>query len=469
VSTFLSPEEIGRRCNSLQCELIGTYTKSIDLANFRCLLCGDQFASSFNKLSTHRTEGQPGCSKCFTARNRRFELERYLDTLRSYAESRGGRLITTQITSAKNRVTFQCAQKHEWSSVAEATKNQHTWCPNCAGVTPRTLKQLRIIVESRGGRLISSTYVNVDTKYDYECVLGHRFSNSFKKVEAGQWCPTCNKGRISEEVTRTTFEQLFEAPFQKVRPQWLRNSRGRLMELDGANLQLRLAFEYQGQQHFRKNLFIKDDEKLAQRMADDKTKELLCAENGITLVILTHEMMYKDFPLEIRRQLIIAGYPLGPLNFAKPIDLSKAYVRNDRLRELRSLLAPKNIEVLSTAWLGSDSSYEFKCHTCGHTWSALGNMFFNSRRVSGCDKCGRKRAGEAQKLNIEVLREFAARFGGEILSTEYVQRRHQYNWRCAVGHEFEGNFNNMAHRNQFCSLCEGRTLRPRKSGKHTSA
>ena len=396
------------------------------------------------------------------------ELDRYLNTLRAYANSRGGYITTTLITSAKDRVAFQCAQNHEWSSVAEAIINQRTWCPHCAGQTPRTLKQLSLIAESRGGRVLSSEYVNVDTKYDYECVLGHRFSNSFKKVEGGQWCPTCNKGRISEEITRTTFEELFNAPFQKIRPLWLRNSRGRLMELDGANLELRLAFEYQGQQHFKKNLYIKDDEKLAQRIRDDKTKERLCADNGITLVILTHEMLYTNFPSEIQRQLISANYPVKDINFDKAIDLSKAYIRNDRLQELRDLLQPKNIEVLSTKWLGSDNPYDFKCLTCGHVWSALGNMFFNSRRVSGCLKCGHKRAGEAQKLNINVLRDFAAHFGGELVSTQYVRRRHTYKWRCVLGHEFEGNFNNMAHRKQFCSLCEGRTLRPRKTGKPTS-
>jgi len=325
------------------------------------------------------------------------------------------------------------------------------------------LDELRQITEARGGRLLSTEYSNVDTKYDFECVLGHRFSNSFKKVESGQWCPTCNKGRISEEVSRTTFEQLFGVPFQNERPQWLRNSRGRLMEIDGANLELGIGFEYHGAQHFRKNLYIKDDAKLAQRREDDVTKERLCREHGIALVVLTHEMTYPEFPEQIRKQLLEHGVDLSRVDFTAPIDLARAYVRTDRLEELRELLAPKNIEVLSTAWLGSDQPYDLKCHTCGYTWSALGNMFFNSRRVAGCDKCHRRKYGESLKLSLAPLVAYATSNGGELLSTDYVKRNHYYRWRCSVGHEFDGNFNNMKHRRQFCPVCEGRMKRKRKT------
>ena len=460
---FLTPMEIEKRCGNRQCVLIGDYTKSMAVSKFRCLLCGEEFQTTINKLTNERKDGQPGCTKCYTAFGRRSKLDVYLVAVQNYAESRGGTITTRQINSAKERVTFKCSNEHEWDSVAEAIINQRTWCPHCAGQTLRTLNELDQIAESRGGRLLSTAYVNVDAKYDFQCVLGHRFSNSFKKVEGGQWCPTCNKGKISEEVSRTVFEQLFGMPFQKERPQWLRNSRGRLMELDGANLELNIAFEYQGAQHFKKNLYMTDDTKLVQRIADDERKKQLCKRHGITLVVLTYEMHYANFPLEIKRQLIDAGYPLEALNFDKPIDLARAYIRNDRLEELRDLLGPKQIEVLSNKWLGSNASYDLKCLSCGHLWSASGNMFFNSRRVAGCDKCNRKKAGETQKLNMDALTEFAASFGGEVVSTAYVQRRYTYSWRCVAGHEFKGNFNNMAFRNQFCNVCEGRKLRPGKS------
>ena len=448
-----------------QCTPLEQYVKNTTRQQFQCNKCGQTFINSANKIKTLRKLGQPGCSDCYKLIAQNARAEKWTKAMRDYCAERGGTLVTPRITQIKDRVIFRCAESHQWEATAEAVKNLKTWCPHCAGMTPRTLDELRFIAESRGGRLLSTVYKNVDTTYNFECVLGHRFSNMFKKVEGGQWCPTCNKGHISEEVSRTTFEQLFGVPFQKERPQWLRNSRGRLMELDGANLELNLAFEYQGAQHFKKNLYITEDTKLVQRVADDETKVELCKEHGITLVILTHEMKYADFPSEIKQQLISANYSIARIDFDKPIDLAHAYVRIDRLEELRELLKPKQIEVLSNKWLSSDTSYSFRCLACEHEWKAKGQSFFNSRRVSGCDRCNRRLAGHMHRLDLDDLRAFAVTLGGELLSDTYTRRNAYYLWRCSTGHEFEGNYNNMAHRNQFCATCEGRTLRPARQKK----
>lgn len=392
--------------------------------------------------------------------NRKVKVDKLNDRLRAYTESRGGRVLTERVDRTKDRAEFECAEGHRWLATVEAILSQRSWCPHCSKNAKRSLDDLLAIVSARHGKLLSTEYAGVDAKYEYECVLGHRFSNSFKKVESGQWCPTCNKGRISEEVARTTFEQLFDVEFRKVRPAWLRNSRGRLMELDGANLDLGLAFEYHGAQHFRTNLYIKDDAKLQQRIADDATKAALCRDHGITLVVLTYEMEYQDFPNNIKEQLRAAGYPTPGIDFDRTPDLARAYVRDDRLKELRDLLAPKNVEVLSDKWLGVGHLYSFRCLTCDHHWQARGNAFFNQRRVAGCDRCARAVTGDRTRLNIDLLREYAASFGGELLSDTYVQRRWMYRWRCASGHEFERNFNNMAHRGQFCPHCDGKLYRP---------
>ena len=60
-------------------------------------------------------------------------------------------------------------------------------------------------------------------------------------VGRGQWCPTCNKGSKSEELARVAFQHAFHASFPKKRPKWLRNDRGRQMELDGFAEELGIA------------------------------------------------------------------------------------------------------------------------------------------------------------------------------------------------------------------------------------
>jgi len=316
------------------------------------------------------------------------------------------------------------------------------------------------IVEQRGGKVLSTEYKNSESPMDFECSLEHKFTNSFAHIKRGQWCPTCNKGSKSEEIARTTFEQLFNFPFPKTRPKWLRNARGNQMEIDGFCKELMIGFEYQGIQHFSKQIYGGN---LEQRITDDILKASLCEENGIHLFILTHEMSYEDFPKEIAKQASSFGVEM-PKDWEKlKIDIFEAYIRDDRIEELREILGKRLIEVLSPKYLGSNEYVELRCLRCRHTWKAKGNAFFNSRKTAGCDKCARRRAGLLNKLSLADLSSFANDNGGEILSQEYVKRNYWYNWRCRQGHEFEGNFNNMVFRKQFCPICEGRVVRKRKN------
>lgn len=307
----------------------------------------------------------------------------------------------------------------------------------------------------RGGRR-KSEYLNTDTPILIECSLGHEFEMRFSHVKRGQWCPTCNKGSKSEEIARTTFEQIFGKKFPKKRPKWLKNSRGFQMEIDGFCEELKIGFEYQGIQHFSLSIYGSD---VQLRNEDDKYKAKLCSSNGIRLFILTHAMEYRDFPKEIALQAKSLMVDM-PKNWKDlEVDIFQAFIREDRIHELKKLLAKRNVEVLTPKYLGSAQEIELRCLICRHTWKAKGNAFFNSRSVAGCDKCARRRSGLIQRLSIADLSEFAKNKNGELLSTEYVKRNHTYEWRCQSGHIFQGNFNNMAYRNQFCPTCENRQKR----------
>ena len=380
--------------------------------------------------------------------------QEHLKSLLMYVESKGGVVIDPRPVVKNDRVLVRCKERHEWEVTVGSLLTQGTWCPRCAGNSQRTLEELETIVKSRGGVLKTKEYRGVDGSYDFECNLGHSFTNRFKKIENGQWCPICSKGSKSEEIARTTLEQLFGEKFPKKKPKWLRNSRGYQMELDGYNEELMLAFEYQGIQHFQENHWGSD---VVQRREDDELKQKLCSQKGIVLIELTHEHQYLDFPEEIRKQLTSANYQAQNIDFEKPIDLSKAYIRNDRIEELRDLLASKQIRLLSNAWIGSNQKYEMECQVCGHHWFAAGNSFFNSRKISGCDYCSRREPANKQDLN--VLIQYAASHDGQLISTEYVRRNHTYEWQCRKGHLFEANFNNLMFREQFCPVCESRTLR----------
>ena len=64
------------------------------------------------------------------------------------------------------------------------------------------------------------------------------------------WCQLCSKSISNgEAITKATLEQIFGVAFPRERPNWLKMETHPL-ELDGVNHQLKLAFEYNGRQHY---------------------------------------------------------------------------------------------------------------------------------------------------------------------------------------------------------------------------
>ena len=99
----------------------------------------------------------------------------------------------------------------------------------------------------------------------WECSEAHTFPSIPSNVMKGSWCPTCHTF-YSEELCRTTFEQLFNENFLKLTPKWLRSPDGFPMHLDGYCKKLEIAFEYQGHHHFNLSFYNNfDEEKLAKQ------------------------------------------------------------------------------------------------------------------------------------------------------------------------------------------------------------
>ena len=59
------------------------------------------------------------------------------------------------------------------------------------------------------------------------------------------------------------------------------------MELDGFNEELKVAFEYNGEQHYIKNRF-NDDRDLDYIKWKDNLKAKRCEENGIKLIVIPY-------------------------------------------------------------------------------------------------------------------------------------------------------------------------------------
>jgi formylmethanofuran dehydrogenase subunit E len=441
---------IAEQCGFTTDSTISSLSDEVEIV---CKHCQSKFTKPAKTLRRNRFH-----CPCQPGKAQKARASRYIEEATAYAVSRGGTFVGGDILRKKDKAVWRCREKHQWTQPVDVVLRNKSWCKECAGQTPRDLDELQKVAASRGGKVLSTSYVNVDHTYEFECNLGHTFKNSFSKVVGQkQWCPRCSKGSKSEEICRTTFEQLFGGEFKKFKPKWLKNSRGYQMELDGYNQELKIGFEYQGIQHFKQIGIYKSDIEL--RKIDDARKLELCRQHDVTLFYVTYQDSYEDYPSVILKQAIEYELDISQIDFTKKIDFSLAFIRDNRIEELISILNEKQITLHSKTWLGSNQKYDLECRICGSVWQARGNSFFNSRRVSGCKKCAVQMAADFNRGELRDLIDYASKYGGECLSDKYVKRLWSYEWRCAQGHEFVGNFNNMVYRNKFCPVCDNRKVR----------
>ena len=119
-------------------------------------------------------------------------------------------------------------------------------------------------------------------------ICNHIFRNSFNNINCkDQGCPYCSSYK-SEKVCRKYFEDKFKVHFEKVYPEWLQG-----LELDGYNEKLKLAFEYNGIQHYKiDGFFNKNNEDLQKIIARDKIKRKILKQKDIQLITIPYKYNY---------------------------------------------------------------------------------------------------------------------------------------------------------------------------------
>jgi hypothetical protein len=105
-----------------------------------------------------------------------------------------------------------------------------------------------------------------------------------------------------EKECRRIFHALFGKEFLKCRPTFLMNENGRPLELDGFCFELKLAFEYDGEQHYFPRY---GEHNFNKTKKYDSLKDELCKKEGITLIRIPYTVKNKEE--YIKKELINGG------------------------------------------------------------------------------------------------------------------------------------------------------------------
>jgi hypothetical protein len=217
------------------------------------------------------------------------------------------------ISYSSKKCEVLCVFGHKWTTSAHHIIEGNS-CGQCnkerlkKGINRLSADEANDRLKKHGIELIDSKFVSVLHKHKLKCENGHYFEMPIKHLITGlSGCPNCNNFFKSEKNFRALVEQIFDKPFPKSRPSWLKNPKtGYHLELDCYNESLGLAFEYDGQFHFEVRKGLNNDLKKTKHL--DSIKNKLCKKNGVRLVRIPFFMKKEEMIYSIIRELD-AGVP----------------------------------------------------------------------------------------------------------------------------------------------------------------
>ncbi len=334
---------------------------------------------------------------------------------KTYAKSRGGECLSEKYFNTHTALKWRCSVGHVWRRpLGETLSEKLEWCKECSKLERdqtrknNFLRQATDLALVRGGSCLSKTYQRAVADLIWKCERRHIFRLPLAIVKNGQWCSRCSQG-IGEKICRTFFEQIFRKPFKSVFPDWLKKENGYRMQLDGYCEELNVAFEHQGEQHYRSRSFFGGGLAFRRRLDDDALKAKLCRERGIKL--LRVPAIPSILPLHqvkswVKRACEKARIVL-PENFDSiSVKLSEAYNQraDDVIGQLRRIARERGGKCLSKVYLGSWTKLLFQCAN-DHRWETRPGRII---RGHWCKKCARKALSGSKhpmaKLNEEAVR-----------------------------------------------------------------
>lgn len=359
-----------------------------------------------------------------------------LTELHQIAADLGGRCLTTGTDKAYVGIaTFECGKNHVWRARTRSIL-AGAWCPKCAVSKPRlTLADMQRTAGERGGKCLSAAYVNSETKLEWECTHGHRWSTNAHTIRKGSWCPTCK-----HESQKNTIEDMRVLAATKG---------GKCISNSYVNNATPLTWQC-GLGHRWKNqpsnitmgqwcptcsidnrrIDLSDLRKMAKEHGGKCLSRVCLGSHEKAVWECGQGHRWEAEPANVKSSGSWCPFCAG--NQMKTIE------------EMKQLAASRGGVCLSKSYRNSREKLLWQCAE-GHTWKTGATHVL---RGQWCPSC----AG-VRKLTIELMRQEARKRGGRCLSDLYVNSSTKLQWRCARGHKWLATPKTVRTKGRWCPLC----------------
>ena len=484
----------------------------------KCL--SDTYTSSSSKLlweceEGHQWEAVPysirqgtWCPHC--ARNVQLSIE----DMHEIAKNRGGKCLSETYVTARTKLLWECAEGHQWEALPDSVK-RGTWCRKCKGLSKLTIEEMQELAKSRGGKCLSTRYINNHTDLHWECNHGHRWFARPGNIKTGTWCPLCAAiqrgvthrltiqnmqeiavsrggkclsrayindstnllwecaeghqwlapfdslrgggwcphctGSLGERLCYSFFEQLFKKRFRKIKPKWLINTEGNRMELDGYCKPLKLAFEHHGEQHYRIDGYFITNESDLEARKQDDELKKKLCEKHGIALITIPEI---PTLLPVHKVKAYIKRQCEEKNIPLPPDFDKIEV--DLRRAYMSSFGRqvlKEMRKIAESKGGKLLSTKYETAHAKLKFECIkGHRWEASPANVGAGKWCPKCKGSV-KYTVEDMQELAKSHGGRFLSKKYTNVHTKHQWECAEGHTWEATPTGIISRGNWCPVC----------------
>lgn len=304
------------------------------------------------------------------------------------------------------------------------------------------------IATENGGECLDNEYVASNIKMNFRCVDSHEWSARPNDIKRGTWCPSCRSNK-TENLVRQFFETVFNQPFKGSSPEWLQIEGERKCILDGLNTDLKIAFEYHGEQHYHYIPHFHDraNKSFEYQQERDKKVRSLCESNGIKLIEIKYLEDGYSRETFISYLTDIFKAELDITVTAQQITkFKKLPFASSKINELKELAKKMKGECLSVKYLGTHSKAKWKCEK-GHEWEAVPKSI---KKGHWCPYCnGRLREGNT----LEEISAIARSKGGQCLSISVQNLKEKLSFICSNGHSFETSSDGILYTNKWCPYC----------------
>lgn len=373
-----------------------TYTNSTVPLRVKCDKCGHVWETPFNNLNPTK-EKHSGCRPCGMKRSA--DSRRYTTQQVKKALAKMGVILLSEYRSANGRITV----KHKACGHTESKKSwnslqQGGGCARCAKNARATMDDYLALAKQFKGRLIEkSASAQVDSLW--ECSLGHRFTRSYTSIKALQtFCTTCSSA-YAEMLCLSIVERLFDAPFVRVRVKEMRSAKGKPLELDMFNADLRIAVEHNGAHHYGPQHNWGGERAFRIQQANDECRREYCRKNGILLIEIRQLgsiTSAEEAKAHIRRALIKAKRPI-PSSFgaADVTNLTPKVATEAYWESVQAAAAGMGLEILPCVYLTADTPVPVKCER-GHLTQKTPRSILQGHK---CDACYTLRLSKPVRLS----------------------------------------------------------------------